>query len=417
MTFLSQTAAGISWLNRFSEPERDTAGQLIDQILLVSRDDFANGLRGLLDDIAGQRRHLPGKMALYAERPVKKVYGRIPAFFADSRHGRASGTGTQPIVVDPRDQEVGSEGIIAQLITDYCRRNPANALNHPGPTRMRQDKVKKIVLLTDFIGSGDRITGMLESLRYVATLRSWRSYGLIRFIVLAYSGLTEGVSITRSHKLRPDVHLVAGCPTIANTFRGKQRSKIEALCRAHPSRHPQPLGYGTRSWVYPSDEGGALIAFAHGCPNNVPAILYSRASGWVPLFEGRSTPDAPDAFLPEGHEVALDQRAQNLLRIRDAQKSLLSVENEGWISAMLVLAAADEGLRTIADISGRTHLSIARVTKLVALAKNARWLTETGRLTRLGRYERERLRRRRRRTPVLPGERNTFYYPTQLRAP
>jgi hypothetical protein len=282
---------------------------------------------------------------------------------------------------------------------------------------MRQDKVKKIVLLTDFIGSGDRITGMLESLRYVATLRSWRSYGLIRFIVLAYSGLNEGVSITRSHKLRPDVHLVAGCPTIANTFRGKQRSKIEALCRAHPSRHPQPLGYGTRSWVYPGDEGGALIAFAHGCPNNVPAILYSRASGWVPLFEGRSTPDAPDAFLPEGHEVALDQRAQNLLRIRDAQKSLLSVENEGWISAMLVLAAADEGLRTIADISGRTHLSIARVTKLVALAKNARWLTETGRLTRLGRYERERLRRRRRRTPVLPGERNTFYYPTQLRAP
>lgn len=89
MTFLSETAAGISWLNRFSEPERDTAGQLIDQILLVSRDDFANGLRDLLHDIAGQRRYLPGKMALYAERPVKKVYGRIPAFFEGSRHGRA----------------------------------------------------------------------------------------------------------------------------------------------------------------------------------------------------------------------------------------------------------------------------------------------------------------------------------------
>jgi hypothetical protein len=238
---------------------------------------------------------------------------------------------------------------------------------------------------------------------------------LIRFIVLAYSGLNDGVSITRSHKLRPDVHLVAGCPTIANTFRGKQRSKIEALCRAHPSRHPHPLGYHPDLPWY--DESGALIAFAHGCPNNVPAILYSRASGWVPLFEGRSTSDAPDAFLLEGHEVASDQRAQNLLRIRDAQKSLLSSENKQWISAMLVLAAADEGLRTIADISGRTHLSIARVTKLVALAKNARWLTETGRLTRFGRYELERLRRRRRRSPVLPGERNTFYYPTRLRVP
>src|SRR5215472_15537833 len=71
MTFLSETSAGISWLNRFSEHERETAGQLIDQILLVGRDDFANGLRGLLDDIAGQRGQPPGNMALYAERPVK----------------------------------------------------------------------------------------------------------------------------------------------------------------------------------------------------------------------------------------------------------------------------------------------------------------------------------------------------------
>src|SRR5208337_3578272 len=139
-----------------------------------------------LDKVAGQRSSPERKIALYAERRIKKVFGIIPTFFPGSRHGRAKGPGVQPVQADPRDQEVGSEGVVAQLITDYCRRNPEVALSHPGPTKLRDDRVSHIVIVTDFIGSGLRVYDMLESFRYVATLQSWRSYGRLKFIVVAY---------------------------------------------------------------------------------------------------------------------------------------------------------------------------------------------------------------------------------------
>ena len=84
---------------------------------------------------------------------------------------------------------------------------------------------------------------------------------------------------------------------------------------------------------------------------------------------------------------------------------------------MLVLVAAEAGLRATEAISSRTHLKLAQVAELVDLTKDARWLTDTGSLTRLGRKELANMRKRRKQKPVLPSETNKFYYPTQLRAP
>jgi hypothetical protein len=123
------------------------------------------------------------------------------------------------------------------------------------------------------------------------------------------------------------------------------------------------------------------------------------------------------AFSSGPAALALEQRTQRLLRIREARTALTSSGDNRWISAMLVLAAVEAGSRTLNDISSRTHLEIAQISELVTLGKTARWLTEATRLTRLGRRELARLRRRRKKTPILPNGRNTFYYPTQLRAP
>ena len=236
MTLLSESPKARSWLDRFDAGERQTATYLIDEILLVSGDDFSSALNSQLDTVLESAQ---GSVALFAERPVKSVFGRIPSFFPGSRSGRAVGPGVAPIIVDPRKQEVGSEGIIGQLVTDYCRRNPDHCLTHPGPSKMRTEKVRKIVIVTDFIGSGDRVTKMLESFRYVATLRSWRSYKLIDFMVIAYSGLATGINNVRSHRLKPEVRVVMGCPTIPDAFLGSELREIEQLCRTHPKKHPE----------------------------------------------------------------------------------------------------------------------------------------------------------------------------------
>ena len=62
---------------------------------------------------------------------------------------------------------------------------------------MRTKHVGRIVVVTDFVGSGKRVREMLEAFRAVATLRSWRSYGLIEFHVVAYSGTEVGLQLVR----------------------------------------------------------------------------------------------------------------------------------------------------------------------------------------------------------------------------
>lgn len=402
MRSLPEADAVQKWLANFEDVDRPAASDLISEVMLVSRDDFADGLKSLLDSISGTP-NSNSKIALYAERPIKKVFGRIPSFFPKSRRGRAEGNGIPPIVVDPRDQEIGSEGVVANLITDYSRQKGPNYISHPGPDKLRKEKVSVIVIVTDFIGSGKRVLDMLESLGYVATLNSWKSYRLIRFVVLAYSGTAEGLKAVRSHKLKPEVSIVMGCPTIQNTFKGRRRLEVEKVCKQYPKKHNNPLGFM---------QSGALIAFSHGCPNNAPPILHSKASGWKPLFRGRSTGELPaELFRLKDFE----QRASNLLGIREARESLSNYKNDKWLSVLKVLSAVELGLRATDDISAKTRIEVNSVNEIISSAIHALWLDSQNRLTPLGERELARFRRQRCKKPLLAGNEGKYYYPTQLR--
>src|SRR4051812_7330009 len=129
---LSDSTSAATWLEQFDNADQPTAKMLLDEVMLVGRDEFDTSMFALLDSVF-EKQGNPKPLALYAERPIKMVFGKIPSFFPNSRRGRAVGRGVPPIVVDPRDQEVGSEGLIAQLITDYCRSRPNRGLSHPGP--------------------------------------------------------------------------------------------------------------------------------------------------------------------------------------------------------------------------------------------------------------------------------------------
>ena len=151
--------------------------------------------------------------------------------------------------------------------------------------------------------------------------------------------------------------------------------------------------------------------------NNVPPILHSDKSGWEPLFKGRSTTNATEAFLHNDGKNIITQRAYYLLGIRDARRRLGQYEDNRWVSTMLILIAAKSGLYSLEEISSRTHIEIKIVEKFVSLAIKALWLDENYRLTRLGNLELDRLRKRLQKKPVfIANDNNILYYPTQLRA-
>lgn len=411
MAPLSRTPFGVRWLGHFSADERDSAAALMDEVLLVGSDELRRGIYVLLDQIMSERADATRPIALFAEREITNDAGsrwttRIPAIYPGTEHGRATGLGVSPIVVNSQDQEVGSEGAIANLITSYCRLHAPMALSHPGPDEMRAKRVGRIVIVTDFIGSGNRVWEMLEAFWAVATLRSWRSYGLIDFCVAAHSGTEAGLSLVRQSRLAPTLTTLVGCPTVRGVFAGGQLAAVEALCRRYPPGHKRPFGFR---------KSGALIAFTHGVPNNAPAILHSDKNGWIPLFPHRSAA-ASDLIFPVNTAVAAMERAKAALHIHRIRDYLDSPRDRRWITAMIVLAAIEAGARTPEAISSRSYLDISEIVGTLRSLRLARWVSITNHLTRLGRQELAHLRRRRRSKPILPSGTISFYYPTQLRA-
>lgn len=405
MSRFSESEVAERWLDRFSGTDLEIATSIIDEVLLVSNGELTSGITRLFDKIQAEHAS-QGPLAFYAEREVEWDKSQVLPIFPGARNGRAVGKGPQPITFDPNRPEVGSEGLIANLITSYCRQHGRQMLNHPGPDLLRRRKAGPIVVVADFIGSGRRVWEMLEAFRAVASVRSWRSYHLIDFYVVAYSGTEEGLRHVRSSRLRPKVLTVTGCPTIDTAFRKPTRDAVRQLCRTYPPNHNRPLGYG---WA------GALIAFEHGVPNNAPPILHSGWGKWEPLFQRRSTIAAKGEF-PSTNREELAARAEQLLRIRDAETYLSDSRGRRWIKTMLVLAAIEAGARSRAQISAHSRLKLEAVREIVDFTEIARWTTRKLTLSALGRSELRRLKRRRARSPVLPKPNKPFYYPTQLRA-
>lgn len=405
MARFSETDIARQWIARFLDQERETAAKLLDEILFVGAAEFKRSMIALLTQVIAEREE-DRPMAIYAEREVNWDGDAIAPIFRDAEVGRAVGDGPPPILFDPKEPEVGSEGLVATLITSFQRLHQDRVLNHPGPELMRQRRVGPIVILTDFIGSGQRVHEMLEAFRAVASIRSWKSYGYVRFYVVAYSGTEEGLSLITSNGLRPKVLTSAGCPTLRGAFHRTSRAAIYDLCKKYPPGNYYPFGYR---------DSGALIAFEHGVPDNAPPILHEGWGSWDPLFPGRSAVGANAAF-PHSNREELAERAETMLRMQDAARYISDTRGRRWIKTMLVLTAIDHGARSVAEISGKTRLRLARVRELVEFTQVAHWTTAQNKLTPLGRAELQRLRKRRTRNPVLPKVGKSFYYPGQLRA-
>lgn len=100
--------------------------------MLVSANEFVSKIVRMLSDIEGAAAQKNERIALYAERemPVNE-YFEVPAFFPETEFGRATGPGIQPVVADPRSQSVGSEGIVAALISKFCVAHRSTTLRIP----------------------------------------------------------------------------------------------------------------------------------------------------------------------------------------------------------------------------------------------------------------------------------------------
>jgi hypothetical protein len=408
---LSQTDAGKDWLLQFPSGDQLTAQKLLDGLILVSTDRF----RTALSNLVRKRRPSEQTIALFVEREVEGPPGNPASFFPTDRDRYYN----RPAMLKPRrgGTLVGSEGLVAQLISEFAEDPSGRFKIHPDIEMMRRAKVKRIAIVTDLIGSGDRVYRQLDSIwKREKSIRSWWSYDKIHFEVIAYATTHDGRSTIESHPCAPRVHAVASCSRVETKWAAKRAAEIRTLCK-HYNPPPQP-GDDERMGPLGYRDVGTLIVFGHKCPNTAPRILWTAGgrNRWRPLF-----PHGIATKLDEELSQARDRGSIGELLIELRQKRL---STSAWFEAVkpharevvLFLACLSSRRRDTDAIADRTGLTYHQIETIGKLAGKAGWVDGSSRLTSDGYALLERLRAEKG-SQGLSFPDIGYYYPQSLRAP
>ncbi len=401
------------WLNQFDRGDRRDAKRLLAAIRNVTADEFHDAMTDL---VRSRVEAAPWPVGLFVETERGHRKGQAHPLFKEKgrKHRRAVGSGP-PIIRPARtvDPEVGSEGLVAQIVTGVFRQNNKRSTIHPGPDTIRKCQIRRFILVTDFIGSGDRVSRYLEAAWRVRSVRSWwsarRSKGM-SFEVVAYSATEAGIQKVKTHPTGPIVHIVEGCPTIEQAFGLPEvRSHMEKLCTYYGSFNPYPLGYGGT---------GALITFAHGMPNNAPVIFHKRShlqtKPWIPLYPERVTSGRRGITIA-GQREAIQRDLQQVVKQRVLSSPRFLSAPSVLRDAVHILLFLDRAPRSETVISARTGLSVKRVRNALARSHIYGWVDDDNRIADKGRRELVRLGAPIQREVSFQSE--IFYIPRALRAP
>ncbi|MRV75841.1 hypothetical protein GJ700_29430 [Duganella sp. FT92W] len=401
------------WLSQFEANDQPTAEKLLAAVHTVSHDEFARVLERL---IRRQYELHSEPTAVFVEREVKKSRSggpckmfkeeKVPVVGRRKQAVRACGASPAVLYFSRGDKtDVGSEGLMASITGQLARNRDLHFVTNPSPNLFRRAKIRHFFVVTDLIGSGDRVWNFLESAWRVRTVRSWHSKGLIRFTVLAYASTEAGEARVRSHPCGPEVVKGRECPTIRTEF--GFNTNIPNLCKKYYRGTKEPLGY---------KDTGALIIFRHGCPNNVPRILFEADKGWLPLFPGRIGSIGFDDLRPKFTGVQYGDILDSLGLSDLGRKQFFLKFPDSGKKMILVMCAIRKGMVKPESLCAGTKLPLHEIDDLLKIGIHQGLLTRTCRLTdlgvgTLGSVITKNL------AENLPKVEKSYYYPKQLRLP
>lgn len=409
---LSSYGTSQQWLQQFLPADTVDAAAMLDAMLLLNEEQVSAAIRSQLYALADRRSGRRRRVALYVEREMEqKAFFRstITLDTKGKHHYRAMGRTGPPAVKPIRSgTRVGSEGLIAFVISQAKEARPKIFMNQPGPDLLRGKTAPAgtIALVTDFIGSGSRLRSMLDALWAVPTVRAWRSRGWVDFCVVAAAGTAAGMTSVRRHRLRPDVHVEHVAPTIVKVGDRRQAKRWFSLI----NRYGPNAGRGASRWGF--GNSAALIAFNYRLPNNTPALLHQSTSTWHALYDGPAPDDLRPAFGLRRMSDVIAFAATNMgIRMPPGL--------DGPDAATILVLSAMRGRwrrgKEIA-LSEQTGMTTPDVMKIVLRALRAKLITNQGRLTDAGHQMLEAARRPERKRPDIPTSTDP-YYPSKLRTP
>lgn len=267
-----------SWLSQFPEGQRSLAKLMLSRLRFVSRDIYADWLRGAVASLPTDQVH-----ALYS---VRKLDDDQACYWSE---------GGEPVTRS--GTSLGSEDLVYSMISNQVRSSAGRLLDHPSLQELKNKKVRSYVLIDDSIGSGDRVAGFINAMLNHPTFLSWWSFSWLKIHVLSFSRPRESEArivaqvrgadhgkrkFKKSSKIAFSSEVVYQRDWLEARW-GENYDQLINLCSGQ-TKIPKwaRLGYG---------DVLANIVFYHSVPNNLPGSLWFTNEKWFGLMPGRALPD------------------------------------------------------------------------------------------------------------------------------
>lgn len=386
---LDEVESGKAWLAQFPFVEREIGRQLLRSLRLVSHTQFETGVCNVLIRLFEELRDENVALFSVVETPTEEDDEGPPKRVAGS-----------------------SSDLVKNMNENLARMYGPRVQAHPTLHSMRAQKIKNVVLVEDFIGTGRRIATYLRN-GMNPTLKSWISYKWTKLWIVSYGGLETGVRSVQ-HKgyglMEERIRLATPAQKPGQYFTPLMRS----FCTAYAKRTQRakiPMGYGS---------GAVGMVFEHSCPNNVPVVLWSNGPKYKPLFPNRGIPvELKSAFSQEDvnrpANVLWDMSQYRLALAMLREPNLERHQGSEWRLLLMLGLASRSGWDDI-RIAGVLGVPVADVTakrldayRLCVLDTQTHLLTTFGR----GLVDRVRAATNKKRNPSSRTQRplDETYYP------
>lgn len=295
---LSEHPLSQAWLAQFdSVADKTLAATLLDKLILVSQSEFEDALRQSVDAL---------QQKLGEDIAVLPVCDPV-------------GLQNQTALPFSGGQDYGSEDRVKHVLKHIERSNPhvrtsvdLGWANRSPSSRCHAPKIKHIVLVDDVCGSGNRIVEYWKKAvpKRIKRLLSAKTHCLW---VVCYAATEQGKqSVFKAMPNFPPANFIQTIEI--GTYQAVFTEVELALCKKYADKLEwtrEPLGYKNRP---------IPMVFAHGCPNNVPAILINKKKNkWQPLFENRAIPPEMSELFGQFNSV------RGVERLNQANQSSLAL--------------------------------------------------------------------------------------------
>ncbi|WP_136219035.1 hypothetical protein [Massilia sp. Mn16-1_5] len=314
-----------------------------------------------------------------------------------------------------KDKEIklpsDSSGRIAHSLKNIERDLPKHVELTPRLDSMRKRKVRNIIFVDDFVGTGDRFINSWES-SVSSTIKSWCSFGWCKIWFLTFAAHQSGIK-----KILKNIHSLEMSRIRVNLSINKsfmlKNSGMESVLRKYGSvigPENQVMGYGGLA---------TPIVFQYGAPNNLPLIFWQGSAGnsrkrWRPLFPNRSissevyplfNEDLAKIAMPE--ELWTSGHYQLALNFMDAVSGYGQEQHQ-----LLLILTLLSKKRTIEEIKDLLVLPGNNFDALLRQLKISGVIDENATLTRFAHDIIARLGRKREKRVTIREEK--FYFPSSF---